>query len=208
MRRRSKAGVGRQPHEARALPAPIQGGCGAAAPRGAGCGAFAERRICPRRSKAGVGRQPHEARDAARLWSAASMSADVMQARDAARLWSAASISAGDSAMQQARDAARLWSAASISAGDSAMQQARDAARLWSAASMSAGLCGLFHACVRFAVRGGCSCASVGDFGAGVWAGLGGSPAGRGCRSRPVRSRSGRQPGEHGGSRAIAPWVG
>jgi hypothetical protein len=44
----------------------------------------------------------------------------VQQARDAARLWSAASISAGDSAMQQARDAARLWSAASMSAGDAA----------------------------------------------------------------------------------------
>ncbi len=33
-----------------------------------------------------------------------------------------------------------------------------------SAASTRAGSCGLFHACVWLAVRGGGSCASVGDF--------------------------------------------
>ena len=84
----------------------------------------------------------------------------------------------------QARGAARSWSAAFTSAGDVPIQQARGAARLRSAASTSAGVVAAVHAFGVLAVAGGGSCASAGDFAAGVRAGLGGSPARRAGRRR------------------------
>ena len=69
-----------------------------------------------------------------------------------------------------------------------------------------AGLCcwfALCHALRRLRCGAVSCCASVGDFCSGWVAGRGGSPARRALARRRWQGRTGRQPGEHGGSHAM-----